>query len=118
MITYFYWGTILIAALVVLIGLIKINKGKLSLICAFSILFFGWGAYYFHFEQLFVKRLGGVMSITTPSEHMHLGTTWKDDNLWIETYDHANNTCYFKEYSKGNMLQGQVKINNCNPFRP
>jgi hypothetical protein len=42
--------------------------------------------------------------------------TWKDDNLWIENYDPKTNTCHFREYSKGAMLEGKVLIKNCNPL--
>jgi hypothetical protein len=45
-----------------------------------------------------------------------LAATWKDDNLWVENYDPATNTCHFREYSRGNLLQGTVTIQNCNPM--
>ncbi|MFM1892162.1 MAG: hypothetical protein RLZ44_1239, partial [Pseudomonadota bacterium] len=77
-----------------------------------------WGAYYFHFQQIFVKRFGGVMSISVPQGQLHIAATWKDDNLWVENYDPATNTCIFSEYSRGNVLQGQVKIKDCNPLMP
>ncbi len=76
----------------------------------------GGATYYFSLQQVFVKRYGGVMSITIPAGHHHLGATWKDDNLWIENYDPATNTCIFSEYSKGNILQGKVTLKNCNPL--
>jgi hypothetical protein len=82
------------------------------------ILVAGWLAYTFHFENVFVKRWGGVMSLTVPQGQHHLGATWKDDNLWVENYDPATNTCEFREYSKGNLLQGRVIIKNCNPVLP
>ena len=78
--------------------------------------FFGLGAYYFHFQQVFVKRYGGVMSINVPEGQLHITATWKDDNLWIENYDPKTNTCHFNEYSRGNLLQGKVTIKNCNPL--
>ena len=53
-----------------------------------------------------------------PDGQLHIATTWKDDNLWIENYDPATNTCIFLEYSKGNLLQGRVTIKNCNPLLP
>lgn len=84
---------------------------------ACSIVFFiGLLAYYFHFEQVFVKRYGGVMSINVPDGQQHILATWKDDNLWIENYDPETNTCHFNEYSKGNLLQGKVTIKNCSPI--
>jgi hypothetical protein len=37
--------------------------------------------------------------------------------LWIENYDPANNTCEFREYSRGDLLEGRVIIKNCNPLK-
>lgn len=119
MITYLYWTGVLILAAGTLFGIgVKAKKWKPALVVAAVILVAGWGAYAFHFEQIFVKRYGGVMRIQTPEGMMHMGATWKDDNLWIETYDPATNTCIFSEYSKGNMLEGRVIIKNCNPVMP
>jgi len=117
MITYLYWALIigLLIAVVLIIG-IKMNKQVAALISAAVILALGWAAYYFHFQQLFVKRWGGVMAISVPDGQRHMAATWKDENLWIENYDPETNTCYFSEYSKGNMLQGRVSIKNCNPL--
>jgi len=117
MITYLYWALIigLLIAVVLIIG-IKMNKQVAALISAAVILALGWAAYYFHFQQLFVKRWGGVMAISVPDGQRHMAATWKDENLWIENYDPKTNTCYFSEYSKGNMLQGRVSIKNCNPL--
>jgi hypothetical protein len=97
---------------------VKLNNLVLGLVGALVILAVGWGAYYFHFEQVFVKRWGGVMAITVPAGEHHIAATWKEDNLWIENYDPDTNTCYFREYSKGNLLQGKVTIKNCNPLMP
>ena len=96
----------------------KMNNIRLALGASAVILAVGWGAYYFHFQQMFVKRFGGVMSITVPQGQHHIAATWKDDNLWVENYDPASNTCIFSEYSRGNVLQGQVKIKDCNPLMP
>jgi uncharacterized protein YacL len=118
MITYLYWALIigLLIAVVLIIG-IKMNNQVAALISAAVILALGWAAYYFHFQQLFVKRWGGVMAISVPDGQRHMAATWKDENLWIENYDPKTNTCYFSEYSKGNMLQGRVSIKNCNPLK-
>jgi len=117
MITYLYWALIigLLIAVVLIIG-IKMNNQVAALISAAVILALGWAAYYFHFQQIFVKRWGGVMAISVPDGQRHMAATWKDENLWIENYDPKTNTCYFSEYSKGNMLQGRVSIKNCNPL--
>ncbi|UCB55453.1 MAG: hypothetical protein JSW45_02685 [Thiotrichales bacterium] len=117
MVTYFYWALVfgLVAAALILIGY-KLQEWKVAAITAAIVLVVGLGAYYFHFEQVFVKRYGGVMSVSVPEGHLHLAATWKDDNLWIENYDPATNTCHFREYSRGNVLEGRVTIKNCNPL--
>jgi len=53
-----------------------------------------------------------------PQGQHHIAATWKDDNLWVENYDPATDTCIFSEYSRGNVLQGQVKIKDCSPLMP
>lgn len=119
MITYLYWGIVIalvVGAMTLFAG--KLNNIRLALVSSAVILAVGWGAYYFHFQQMFVKRFGGVMSISVPQGQRHIAATWKDDNLWVENYDPASNTCIFSEYSRGNMLQGQVKIKDCNPLMP
>jgi hypothetical protein len=116
MITYLYWATVigLVITLIVVIG-VKMDNLRAALISAGIVLFAGWAAYYFYLQQIFVKRWGGVMSISVPDGQYHVTTTWKDDNLWIENYDPRTNTCIFSEYSRGNLLQGRVVIKNCNP---
>ncbi len=117
MVTYLYWGLVFglaIAALAV-VG-VKLNNLKAGLIATSTILLVGWVAYYFHFQQVFVKRYGGVMTVTVPDGQHHIAATWKDDNLWIENYDPATNTCRFNEYSRGNLLEGKVTIKNCSPL--
>ncbi|WP_334078513.1 MULTISPECIES: hypothetical protein [unclassified Microbulbifer] len=92
--------------------------GSLKVGGIFAVIIFlvGWLAYYFHFEQVFVKRFGGVMRISVPEGQRHIGATWKEDNLWIENYDPQTNQCIFSEYSKGNLLEGRVIIRDCNPL--
>ena len=116
MITYFYWATIIVLAIALLFLFTKTHKWKIGVIAALAVLLIGWLAYAFHFQQIFVKRYGGVMSISVPKGHHHIAATWKDNNLWIENYNPANNTCTFNEYSRGNLLQGKVTIKNCNPL--
>ena len=117
MVTYLYWALVTGAAIavVVVVGL-KMDNLKTALAGAAIVLFAGWAIYYFYLEQVFVKRWGGVMTITVPQGQYHVATTWKDDNLWVENYDPETNTCVFSEYSRGNLLQGQVTIKNCNPL--
>lgn len=116
MITYVYWAVVFalaIAALSLIGG--KLGNWKAGFISLGIILLIGWGAYFFRFEQVFVKKYGGVMTIEVPEGHHHVLSTWKDENLWVESYDPQTNTCHFNEYSKGNLLQGKVTIKNCNP---
>ena len=116
MITYAYWGIAIILTLgiLALVGL-KFKSWPAAIVLAGLVLMAAWAAYYFHFEQIFVKRWGGVMSLTVPEGQHHITATWKDEHLWIENYDPESNTCIFNEFSKGNMLQGKVTIKNCNP---
>jgi len=116
MITYFYWAMVFGIAVAFLFFLGRADKWKIGFIGTGVVLVIGWGAYFFHFQQVFVKRYGGVMSISVPKGQRHITATWKDENLWIENYDPETNTCHFNEYSKGNLLQGKVTIKNCNPL--
>ena len=118
MITYFYWILVIAIAVAFLFFLGRIDKWKIGLIGTVVVLFIGWIAYFFHFQQVFVKHYGGVMSISVPKGQHHIAATWKEDHLWIENYDPETNTCHFNEYSKGNLLQGKVVIKNCNPLLP
>jgi len=117
MVTYLYWFGILALAfgLFYFIGY-KIDELKIAAIACVAVLAVGFIAYHFHFQQVFVKRYGGVMTIKVPQGEVHLAATWKDDNLWIENYNPETNTCHFREYSRGNLLQGQVTIKDCNPI--
>jgi len=117
MITYLYWALVFAAAVATIwLFAARLDQWKGALIGAAVILFIGWAMYFFYFQQLFVKRWGGVMSISVPEGRVHLAATWKDENLWIENYDPATNRCIFSEYSKGNVLEGKVTIKNCNPL--
>lgn len=117
MITYLYWFLV-IALMISALGILgsKMELWKPAAITASIIFIVGFSAYYFHFQQIFVKRYGGIMSIAVPKGQVHLAATWKDDNLWIENYDPVTNTCHFTEYSRGNLLQGRVTIKDCNPL--
>lgn len=116
MITYAYWALVFVLAIAAL-SLIggKLDNWKAGFIATAIILIVGWSAYYFHFQQQFVKNYGGVMSIEMPKGYQHIVATWKDDHLWVESYDPVTDTCHFNEYSKGNLLQGKVTIKNCKP---
>ena len=117
MITYLYWTLVFALTLIaVYVCAGKLSSWRSAMLSAAIILFVGWAAYFFYFQQIFVKRWGGVMNVSVPDGQRHLGVTWKDDHLWIESFDPANNTCEFREYSRGDLLQGRVIIKNCNPL--
>ncbi|NRB42542.1 MAG: hypothetical protein HRU20_29405 [Pseudomonadales bacterium] len=116
MITYLYWITTAFIALSLLIFFVKNGAIKLGLFTFVFVVLMSWAAYFFHFEQMFVKRFGGVMNVQLDDDEIHLGSTWKDDNLWIESYNPKTGTCHFREFSKGNLLQGRVNMKNCKPL--
>ena len=70
MVTYIYWATVigLMLTAVFLIG-IKLKSLMSGVIGSIVVLAVGRAAYYFHFEQLLVKRWGSVMTITIPEGH-------------------------------------------------
>ena len=118
MVTYLYWFFVIALIVAAIYGFgFKLQQWKPALISAVVVLVIGVFAYYFHFQQIFVKRYGGVMTVSVPQGQLHIAATWKDDNLWIENYDPQTNTCHFREYSRGNLLQGKVTIKDCNPLR-
>ena len=116
MITYSYWLLIIVFSALSIFLFSKFGKQKLGIVIAILLMIIGWGAYSFHFEQMFVKRFGGTMNISVPEGQFHFNATWKDDNLWINNFDPKTNNCYFREISRGNMLEGQVIIKNCSPL--
>jgi len=119
MITYLYWAfSLVLAASAVFILGVKVKQWKAAIISGLTILVIASLAYFFHFQQVFVKHWGGVMTISVPQGQYHIGATWKDDHLWIENYDPKSNVCHFREYSKGAVLEGKVLIKNCNPLMP
>lgn len=118
MVTYLYWILVfglMIAALWVGGGLLGRWLVGLGLAALIGIV--GTIAYYFHYQQIFVKNWGGIMSIAVPDGQRHMGVTWKEDHLWVENYDPATNECVFREYSRGDLLQGKVILKNCNPLK-
>lgn len=118
MITYLYWIMVIAVTIILCLGVTRLINWRVGGLTGVVVFLLAWGAYHFKYEQLFVKNYGGVMSITIPEGQMHLSATWKEDHLWIENYDPKTNTCYFSEYSKGHLLEGQVVFKNCNPLLP
>ncbi|EAT12101.1 hypothetical protein HF888_04725 [Bermanella marisrubri] len=118
MITYLYWIGALALAVLSLYALgYRLKAWKGAAATSISILLVATLAYFFHFQQIFVKHWGGVMSVSVPEGQKHIAATWKDDHLWIENYDPKTNTCIFKEYARGATLEGKVLIKNCNPIK-
>lgn len=117
MITYLYWTVVILLAfgLVFLFGG-RYGRWRAAAVSGGLILLIGWAAFFFYFQQIFVKRYGGVMTIRVPAGQQHIAATWKADNLWIENYDPSKDECIFSEYSKGSVLEGRVTIKNCNPI--
>ena len=62
MVTYLYWIFVIAIAsgLLFLIGF-KAEQWRFASIAALCVMLIGFIAYHFHFQQLFVKRYGGVM---------------------------------------------------------
>jgi len=119
LITYAYWLAVLLLAGGLLWFLAaKAGRVRTGVLVALTIVAIGWAAYYFRYQQVFVKQYGGVMSVTVKEGRRFLSATWKDENLWLLTYDPRSHTCYFNEYSKGNLLQGRVTIRHCDPMLP
>lgn len=119
MISYLYWLLVVGLVFAVLFGFgVRLGKWKPGLLIAVFLVVASTLLYYFYLEQMFVKRWGGSMSIRVPEGQMHMGATWKDDNLWIENYDPQSNTCIFSEYARGNLLEGRVILRDCNPLMP
>lgn len=116
MITYLYWFAVFAVGAFVFWGVGKYVRWKYGFVAALIVIVVGWLAYVFHYENVFVKNWGGIMIIEVPAGQVHIHTTWKDDNMWVENYDPTKNECYFTEYSKGNLLEGKVVIKNCNPL--
>jgi hypothetical protein len=78
MITYAYWAIVIALAGAVLFGVgMKLKKWTPALAITGIILVIGWGAYVFHYQQIFVKRYGGVMSISVPDGQFHMGLPGK-----------------------------------------
>ncbi len=117
MTTYLYWLAV-IATTLCLIWIIgyQWKHWQAAFIVAAVLLLGGYSYYHFYFENVLVQRWGGVMDVTVPKGQHHLSASWKEDNLWIENYEPSTNTCFFREYSRGSVWQGEVKIKNCNPL--
>lgn len=90
-------------------------KPTIGIMGAVIVLVIGYVAYTSYFENMMAKRWGGVLNVQTPAGELHILSTWKDDNLWLETYLPDENICIFREWSKMGVLEGEVRIKNCNP---
>ncbi len=112
-----YWiSTLVIIFAVFYLLAVRLSMQKPAFLIAALLGILSYSFYYYYLEQLLVKRYGGSMVIQIPDGQHHLGATWKDDHLWIESYDPIKNECIFREYSRGSVLEGQVRLRNCNPL--
>lgn len=117
MLTNAYWiSTLIIIFTVFYLLAVRFSMQKPAFLVALLLGALSYSFYYYYLEQLLVKHYGGSMVIQIPDGQHHLGVTWKDDHLWIENYDPIKNECIFREYSRGSVLEGQVKLRNCNPL--
>ncbi|HOY22874.1 MAG TPA: hypothetical protein PK002_06945, partial [Cellvibrio sp.] len=75
MITYLYWLAVILTA--GLLGWVigRFVNWKFGVIAAVIVFLIGWGAFYFKYEQVFVKNYGGVMTIAVPEGQMHISAT-------------------------------------------
>lgn len=118
MITYIYWFLLCATALGLVMGLgNRFGTWKVGMGAAAVVMVVGSLAYFLYFEQMFVKRYGGIMTISNSEGRLHLGSTWKDDNLWVESWDPQTNRCFFEEYARSGLLEGSVVIEQCNPLQ-
>jgi hypothetical protein len=118
MLSNLYW--VIVAAVIFAVFYllaVRLNKMKPALIVALVMAVISHFFYYYYLEQMLVKRWGGSMSVQVPEGQHHIGVTWKDDHLWIQNYDPASNECIFREYSRGSVLEGEVRLRNCNPLQ-
>lgn len=117
MLTTIYWiiNLVIIFTVFYLIA-VRFSMPKSAFVVAALLGTLSYSFYYFYLEQLLVKRYGGSMIVQIPDGQHHLGVTWKDEHLWIESYNPIKNECIFREYSRGSVLEGQVILRNCNPL--
>ena len=95
----------------------KVGVGKIaSIAVGLIIVVIGYIAYISYFENVITKNYGGVMSYSIQDGRYHVGSTWKGDNLWVETYDPKTGVCHFSEKSRIGALEGEVRIKNCSPI--
>lgn len=61
-------------------------------------------------ENKRAKTYGGSEEIELQKNHVLLGVTWKDSNMWLLTKDTTTNICYFNEKSSWGIWEGQITI--------
>jgi hypothetical protein len=60
--------------------------------------------------QIFTRRYGGTTNITLPVNHQFWDCSWKDNNLWVVTYDVNTKKYHYTEYSVFGVIEGEVVI--------
>lgn len=61
-------------------------------------------------KQQRARNWGGSVKISIPNGETFINATWKDDNLWIITYDSANKVFKMHESSAFGVFEGTVTI--------
>ena len=109
MITYLYWAAVFSLIAAVLFGfIIKAKKWKFGLAVSVLILMIAWGAYAFHFQQIFVKRYGGVMAIQVPDGQRHISATWKDENCGLKNTIQKTIPVFSANTPKANFFKAKL----------
>ncbi len=116
MIDIFYAAVILLIAAG--FGALFLKKSKVAGVgSALIIAAIGYVAYIGYFENIFARKWGGTLDVKIQENHLYINSTWKENDLWLATYDPESRTCVFQEYSRSGLLEGKVKIKNCNPIQ-
>jgi len=54
------------------------------------------------------KNYGGTETIQLPPNHLFIGATWKEANLWVLSRDTITNINYFREKSSLGLVEGEI----------
>lgn len=66
-------------------------------------------------DQYLARSYGGTVTTRIPAGTQLVTVTWKGAELWVLYYDPKTKECVFAEDSALNVLEGTVKIPDCNP---
>lgn len=68
-------------------------------------------------DQYLARSYGGTATTRIPAGAQLVTVTWKGAELWVLYYDPKTKECVFAEDSALNVLEGTVKIPDCNPVQ-